>query len=81
MAAVLELELDYMVAAGIAEATEYELQYYPPEDLAGAPNEVDPQLLAQDAQRVLRIPVEIAAGIFDAEFEFLKMRGLIHDGT
>jgi len=34
-------------------------------------------LLARDAERFLGIPTETASKVFDAESEFLQMRGLI----
>lgn len=41
--AVLELELDYMVAVGIADASNYEVRYYSLDELPGAPKEGRPR--------------------------------------
>jgi len=77
VAAVLELEFDYMVSVGIIDEPRYELSYYSPTKIRGAPNVVDTDLLARDAERFLGIPTETASKVFDAESEFLQMRGLI----
>lgn len=73
---VLNLEFEFMVAAGIVDVPDYDFDYYSPEDLQDVGDIVDTQRLAQDAERFLNIPVEIAALIFDAENQYFRMRGL-----
>jgi hypothetical protein len=75
VAQVLALEFDYMVAVGIAQAPGYEFSFYSPDDLAGEKS-VDTLRLAQDAERFLGVPADVADKVFETEVEFLQMRGL-----
>ena len=72
--AVLELEDDYMAAAGIAIRPDYTPVYYKPEDTT--PGLVDTERLARDAVQFLGVPIETAAEIFAKEHEFMVLRGL-----
>lgn len=73
---VLELEFEFLVAAGIVHAHDYELRYYTSDELHDVGNVVDTQRLAEDADRLLGVPVDVATQVLDAEYQFLRMRGL-----
>lgn len=73
---VLELEFEFLVAAGIVDAHDYELRYYTRDQLQDVGNVVDTQRLAEDAARLLGVPVEVANEVLDGEYQFLRMRGL-----
>ena len=76
--AVLDLEFEFMIGVGIVEgANDYQLRHYSRDELTSLPPEVDIQRLAQDAETRLGIPEAVAHKVFEAEFEFLKMRGLV----
>ncbi len=77
VAAVLELEFEYMIAVGIVDVPGHEFHYYRPDELSDAPPEVDCDRLAQDAELILGIPTETANKVFDTESQFLQMRGLV----
>jgi hypothetical protein len=79
--AVLMVEWEYMVATGIAVkpkgAPEWELRYYEPGELNGAPSVVDRNRIARDAERLAGVPMDIALRVLDVEFDFLELRGLV----
>ncbi len=73
---VLDLEFEFMIGVGIVQVPDHEFRYYSPEELQHVGNVVDTERLAQDAERFFTIPAEVALLVFDAEYQFLKMRGL-----
>ncbi len=76
VAVVLRIEFEYMVATGIATGPDIEFRYYQPGALGGAPRSVDTLRLAQDAQRLACVPIEIGLRVLDGELAFLETRGL-----
>lgn len=73
---VLDLEFEFLVGVGIVDDPTYNFRYYSVEELEDAERVVDPERLSRDAERILGIPVDLAAQIFEAEYQFLRMRGL-----
>jgi hypothetical protein len=76
--AVLAIELEYMVAIGIAliSPNQFEFRFYDPLDLASAPRSIDTLRLARDAERLANVPEELAHRVFEAELQFSEMRGM-----
>lgn len=74
---VLGLEFEYMVGLGIIDEPGFDFRYYSRDDFVSESSYVDTDQIAQDAHRFLEIDVEVALQIFEAETEFLKMRGLM----
>jgi hypothetical protein len=80
--AVLQVEWEFMVAAGIAvplnaREADFEFQYYPADDrmeMSGA--KLDYQRIAGDAERLAAVPADIGLKVFQGELAFLEMRGL-----
>lgn len=72
---VLELEQDYMVAAGIAFADDYIPRHYTYNEVAGSKG-VDIERLSHDAERKLNVRAELAHRILTTESKYLVMRGL-----
>ena len=79
VATVLSIEMEFMAGVGIADPPAgYEFTWYSREELAGEPRAyVDTQRVARDVERLAGIPASVAGQVFDAEFEFLKLRGLV----
>ena len=67
---VIELEFEYMVGVGIVDLPDYEFQHYTRDQLAGTPQVVDTEVVARNAESLLRIPSEVALRIFDFEGDF-----------
>jgi hypothetical protein len=74
---VLDLEFEYMVAAGIAysDTAEWAFHYYDPDSITES-NFVDVDRIATAAERLAHVPRDIASRILDIEFEYLRMRGI-----
>lgn len=76
--AVLALELEYMVGAGIVDIPGFEPTYYTQDELKGLPEgEVDIERLSRDAENKLRVSSDIAQSILEKETEFLAREGLV----
>ncbi len=78
--ALIALEEEYQIALGIMDAPDQmEYRYYDPAVLEGRPLAIDPVALALDANRFLGVPVEIAERVFNAETDYLRVKGLVDD--
>lgn len=75
--AVLRVELEYMIATGIAtKPPDFEFQFYEPRALEGVPAIVDTKRIAEDSQRLAGVDFDDACKVLEAEMEYLKFRGL-----
>jgi hypothetical protein len=74
---VLDLEFEYMVAAGIAysDTAEWHFRYYDPDSIADS-IVIDVDRIATDAERLENVPRDIASRILDSELAYLQMRGI-----
>jgi hypothetical protein len=74
--AVLSIELEFMARAGIASApVGYEFTFYGPSDVSST-STLDTLRIANDAQRLAGVPVEIGHQVLEKELAFLEMRGM-----
>lgn len=75
---VLAVELEFMAGVGIAvPPLGYRFAWYKPEELASEPpGQVDTQRIARDVEHLAGIPASVADRVFEAESEFLRLRGL-----
>ena len=77
--AVLDLEFERMVLQGIAEAPDHVFRHYPPDEQARIrrSRDLDVATVAEDAERLAGVPVEVALRVLAEETEDLARRGLI----
>lgn len=76
VSSVLAHQLEYLMAVGIAESDGHEFKFYDPSTFAGTPANVDDRVIAGDAERVLGIREDVALEVLEAEFEYLRAKGL-----
>lgn len=76
--AVLGLEEEFQLAVGIIEpGPDTTFEHYDPEVLRDGPREIDGDQLAEDAERFLGVPSEVAGDVLDAEMDYFVEVGLV----